>query len=135
MPIRRPIIGGTITFGHTGTFDNLNLFLLKGSKVWDLFGLTVQFLTYAPSDDPFSHYGLIVLFLVAATPVFQHPAVILAALAGTALAEITAVVLLGRLLKFYLMGYLASHAPRLLAKVWGIQGELRDVGVDLTDKS
>lgn len=91
--------------------------------------------TWQWTESFFDNYGLIVLFVVAATPVFQHPAVILAALSGNRLGEIALVCLLGRLLKFLIMGYVASHAPRLLSKMWGVQAEMKEVGIDPSSKS
>lgn len=79
----------------------------------------------------FVQYGLIVVFIVAATPLAQQPAVILAALANTPLTKLAMVIFAGRLIKFLLMAYIASHAPKYLAKMWGVKGELKDVGVTI----
>ncbi|NJL24246.1 MAG: hypothetical protein HC902_03065 [Calothrix sp. SM1_5_4] len=81
--------------------------------------------------DFFHEYGLLVVFLVAASPVVQQPAVILASLANTPLLELTAVIFVGRLLKFMIMAYVGSHAPGLLKKMWGLKGELRDAGIEV----
>lgn len=83
------------------------------------------------ADRFFNDYGLILVFLVAATPLMQQPTVILAALAETPLAQLGAAVFIGRLLKFLFMAYLGSHAPRVLARLWGLKGELDDAGVVL----
>lgn len=79
----------------------------------------------------FDQYGLYLVFLVAVTPFFQQPAVILASLSGAPLLELAAVVFTGRFIKFLIMAYIATHAPRLLTKFWGIKAELDDVGVKL----
>lgn len=79
----------------------------------------------------FERYGLYLVFLVAVTPFAQQPAVIMAGLASTPLRDLALVIFLGRLTKFILMAYIGSHMPRLLKKVWGIKGELKDVGVTL----
>lgn len=79
----------------------------------------------------FAKYGLLVVFIVAATPLIQQPTVILAGLANTPLLQLAAVIFVGRFIKFLIMAYIGSHAPRLLAKMWGVRGELEDVGVTL----
>ena len=79
----------------------------------------------------FEKYGLLLVFVVAATPFVQQPAIILASLADTPLFQLVAVIFLGRLIKFLIMAYIGSHAPRLLTKMWGVKGELKDVGIKL----
>lgn len=79
----------------------------------------------------FDSYGLLLVFVIAITPFMQQPAVILASLASTPIAKLAAVIFAGRFLKYLAMSYLASHAPRLLGKVWGLRGELKDAGVKI----
>jgi hypothetical protein len=55
---------------------------------------------------------------------------VLAAAANVPLFEIVATVFIGRLIKYVIMSYVASHAPRLIFKIWGLQGDLQDVGLD-----
>ncbi|MGE3261948.1 MAG: hypothetical protein AB7K68_09230 [Bacteriovoracia bacterium] len=76
----------------------------------------------------FDKYGLLLVFAVAVTPFVQQPAVILATLADTPLLELAAVIFAGRFIKFLLMAYIGSHAPRLLTKVWGLKKELAATG-------
>lgn len=83
------------------------------------------------TDRFFNEYGLYVVFLVAVSPLMQQPAVILASLAGTPLVELAGVIFTGRTIKYLLMAYLGSHAPKVLAKFWGLRGELEDAGVKL----
>ncbi|MGE0634700.1 MAG: VTT domain-containing protein, partial [Pseudobdellovibrionaceae bacterium] len=45
-------------------------------------------------------YGLIVVFCIALSPIMQHPAIALAALAGSSLQSIFVVVFLGRIIKY-----------------------------------
>lgn len=105
---------------HQGLPWILNLYPgVEATKMWTL---SLQF---------FETYGLYLVFAVAITPFMQQPAVILASLAHTPLHEIGAVIFLGRLIKFLVMAYLGSHTPRLLKKLWGLKGELKDVGVTL----
>lgn len=84
------------------------------------------------STDSFMQlYGLLVVFVVAVTPLPQQPAVILAALAQTPLIELGLIIFIGRLIKFLIMAYLGSHAPRILYKLWGVKDELGEVGVKI----
>jgi len=84
------------------------------------------------TDEFFSKYGLLVVFIVALAPIMQQPAIILAALAFTPLIELGVIIFAGRFIKFLIMAYAGSHAPRLLSKMWGVKGELNEVGVDVT---
>ena len=77
----------------------------------------------------FQKYGLLLVFVVAVTPLVQQPAVILASLANTPLLPLAAVIFVGRLIKFLIMAYVGSHAPHLLKKIWGVKGDLKDVGL------
>lgn len=79
----------------------------------------------------FDQYGLLVVFIVGASPLMQQPAIILSVLAHTPLPELAAVFFAGRFIKFNLMAYLGSHSPRLLKKMWGMKNELKDAGVDI----
>lgn len=72
----------------------------------------------------FATQGIGFIFLSAAAPVPQQPAMIIAALASVALWKIALVVSLGRLLKFIVIGYLAYHAPEQLQRLWPIRKEL-----------
>jgi membrane protein YqaA with SNARE-associated domain len=87
--------------------------------------------SWAWSVEFFEQYGLFLVFAVAVTPFVQQPAVILATLANTPLLELAAVIFLGRFIKFLIMAYVASHAPAMLAKMWGIKGELKEVGIEV----
>lgn len=87
--------------------------------------------TWALTDQFFSQYGMYLVFIVAMTPLMQQPTVILASLAGESIVQIGLVVLAGRTLKFILIAYLASHAPKVLSRLWGIRSELEDAGVQL----
>jgi membrane protein YqaA with SNARE-associated domain len=91
-----------------------------------------QTFTWTWTEGFFDQYGLILVFVVAITPLMQQPTVILASLANTNLIELGAVIFVGRTLKFLAMGYIGSHAPGLLKKIWGVRGELADAGVTLT---
>jgi hypothetical protein len=61
----------------------------------------------------------------------QQPVIIHSALANTPLPELAAVIFAGRFIKFNIMAYLGSHSPRLLKKMWGMKGELKDAGIKI----
>ena len=82
------------------------------------------------TENFFERYGMLLVFIVAITPLMQQPVIILASLAGTPLFLLAAIVFSGRFIKFLLMAYIGSHAPRFLNKMWGLKGELNDAGVD-----
>lgn len=99
--------------------------------ILDWYPHIIESQTWVYTDKFFEQYGLILVFVIAATPLMQQPAIILASLANTSLIELAAVVFAGRFLKYLLMAYLASHAPRLLKNVWGIRGDMDDAGVKI----
>lgn len=99
--------------------------------ILDLYPGISETRTWALSMGFFDRYGLFLVFAVAITPFMQQPAVILASLAKTPLIELAAVIFVGRFIKFLIMAYLGSHAPGLLAKMWGLKGELNDTGIIL----
>jgi membrane protein YqaA with SNARE-associated domain len=82
------------------------------------------------TDQLMDRWGTLALFLVALSPFMQHPAVILAALAGMPLLELFGVVFVGRLIKYFFLAWISTHAPGMLNKLWGIQGELKDAGIE-----
>lgn len=77
----------------------------------------------------FLQYGVWLLFFVALAPMPQQPAVIIVALAGTPISEMAVVMLIAKLMKFGLIGYLASHAPQRLNKLKDVRGELKDLHI------
>ena len=85
--------------------------------------------TWKTVEHYFREYGLLCLFLVSVTPLMQQPAVLIASLAATPYYKLAVVIFAGRFLKYLLLSYLGSHTPKLLAKLWGVQGELDEVGI------
>lgn len=79
----------------------------------------------------FVKYGIWVVAGIGATPLMQHPSIILAALANKNLTLIAGAYFCGRIFKFTIMGYISSHMPKLIRKIWGVQDELEEVGVSL----
>jgi membrane protein YqaA with SNARE-associated domain len=73
------------------------------------------------------------LFGVAISPIPQHAAIAVAALTGMSGLVIFASVMAGRSIKYLFLAWLASHAPKLLSKVWGMQYEINAIG-GLEDK-
>lgn len=82
------------------------------------------------SDQFIDRWGGWALFLVALSPLMQQPAVALAALAGMPLLEIFGLVFVGRVIKYLFLSWVATHAPGLLGKLWGLQDELKEAGVE-----
>ena len=62
------------------------------------------------------NHGGLALGLISASVFPQQPAVIIAALSGMPLAEIFWAIFIGRLTKYSLFSWVASHAPGLLAR-------------------
>ena len=72
-------------------------------------------------------YGLWSLLVVSALPIFQHPVIAITALAGHSLLQIGLFMLAGRLLKFGIYSWVASHTPRLLKRFSSVQKEIEEV--------
>ncbi|MGZ6326982.1 MAG: YqaA family protein [Bdellovibrionota bacterium] len=73
------------------------------------------------------------LFGIAISPLPQHAAIAVAALTGMNGLVIFGSVMAGRAVKYLFLAWLASHAPKLLGKVWGMQYEIKAIG-GLEDK-
>lgn len=97
--------------------------------ILDMYPGITESRTWTMSMEFFERYGMLLVFAVAVTPFMQQPAVIFASLAKTPLLELAAVIFIGRFIKFLIMAYVGSHAPRLVKKLWGVKEELRDVGI------
>jgi len=81
------------------------------------------------TDSAMDEWGAIALFLFALSPLMQHPAVTLAALAGMPLTKMFWIIFAGRIIKYLALSWISSHAPRFLHKLWGMEGELVEVGI------
>ncbi|MFN8943308.1 MAG: YqaA family protein [Pseudobdellovibrionaceae bacterium] len=132
-PKRWLLFAVCITIGSTlGALAVATLVRIHGLPwILSTFPNIEQSATWLMTESFFDRYGLFVVFVVAASPVFQQPSIILAALAHTPMLTLLAVVFAGRLLKFVLIAYIASHAPKLLSRMWGMKGELEEVGIDV----
>lgn len=85
--------------------------------------------TWTWTNQLMDKWGTWAVFLVALSPIMQHPAIALAALAGMPLANIAGFAFAGRILKYLMLAYLGTHAPGVLGKFWGLQYELEEVGL------
>ena len=70
------------------------------------------------------NHGTLALGALAILPIPQFPGIVVAALMGMPLSSIFISVLVGRLLKFAVLAYAASHAPRLLMKIPVLRKEI-----------
>ena len=77
--------------------------------------------------DMMSNWGSWALFLVALSPLMQHPAVALAAFSAMPLTQVFFYVFAGRVLKYLFLAWVSTHAPGMLKRLWGIQKELEQV--------
>lgn len=72
------------------------------------------------------NHGLWAVFVIALSPLVQHPAIALAGLVKLPLLKVALAVFCGRAIKYCLLGWIASHAPKLLHRLWGLS-ELKEV--------
>ena len=78
----------------------------------------------------FDKWGIGLVFLVAVAPMPQQPAVVLASLSHIPVGLLIMTIFVGRLIKFTIMSWVASHTPNLLKKMWGLRGEMTEVGIN-----
>ena len=76
-------------------------------------------------------YGPWALIAIVISPLPQHPAIVISALAKMPLPLLFAMVWLGRALKYGVFGWMASHAPRMLMKIPGIRHEVERIRPEL----
>lgn len=133
VPKRWALFALNITIGSTVGAIALYLIVEHQGLPWvlEFFSGVDQTMVWKWTADFFERYGLLVVFIVGASPLLQQPAIILSALANTPILEMAAVIFAGRFIKFNVMAYLASHSPKYLKKIWGIKDELKDAGVKL----
>lgn len=132
-PKRWLILAFGVAFGSTlGAIALAALVEYQGLPwILEFFPNIAQSKTWIWTEKFFQDFGLYLVFAIAMTPLVQQPAVILASLAHTPLAKLAAVIFAGRLFKYLVMAYVSSHAPGLLKKMWGLKGEMADVGVKI----
>jgi membrane protein YqaA with SNARE-associated domain len=61
------------------------------------------------------------LFTVALSPIPQHAAIAVAAITGLGLPTIFVTVFAGRTIKYVAFSWIASHAPKLLGRIFGVK--------------
>lgn len=66
------------------------------------------------------------LFWIALSPIPQHAAIAVAAITGLGLPTIFGTVFGGRILKYELFAWLASHAPKVLGKMFGMRAIVQE---------
>lgn len=113
---------GTLLLGHLLQVHGLPLLLnispgIEQSSMWIW------------TNNLMDSWGTWAVFLIALSPLMQHPAVALAAMAGMTLTTLGLMVFSGRIIKYLFLAYLATHAPGMLGKLWGLQHELEEVGL------
>ena len=133
IPKRWALFASSVAIGSTIGAIVLALLVEHQGAPWvmEFFPGIDQSKVWVWTKEFFDNYGLIVVFLVAISPLLQQPVIIIAALASTPIYKLAAAIFFGRFLKFLLMAYLGSHSPRLLKKIWGLKGELKDAGVKI----
>lgn len=83
--------------------------------------------TWHKTENWIQDYGFWGLALCAAAPMPVQPAVLIAALGHMSSIEVLASVLSGRIVKYVVMCYLASHAPHLLKRFTGVNREVDEI--------
>lgn len=118
----------SVTIGSTlGALVLITVVKLQGLPwILDVYPGLDQSHIWLWSLDFFQRYGMLLVFFVALTPIAQQPAIMLASLAQSSTQELCFVIFSGRLIKFIFLAYLASHTPKLISKLWGVQRELKD---------
>jgi membrane protein YqaA with SNARE-associated domain len=101
--------------------------------IYRLFPTMIDSQSWQWTQTFFAQYGIWVVAGIGATPLMQHPSIILASLANQNLTIIAFAYFCGRIFKFLIVGYIASHMPRLIRKIWGVQEELEEVGVNIPE--
>lgn len=102
-------------------------------KILELYPGLDQSVVWHKTFEFFKQYGIIVAFLVGLTPFSQQPALIIAGLIHNSFLGLAIAIFSSRLIKYLVMSYVASHAPRLLNKMWGLKDELADSGIKIED--
>lgn len=133
VPKRWAIYALSISIGSTFGAIILSLVVENQGLPWilEFFPQIDQTQMWLWTEEFFDKYGLIVVFAVGASPLMQQPVIILSALANTPLPELAAVIFAGRFIKFNILAYLGSHSPRLLKRIWGMKGEMKDAGIKI----
>lgn len=76
-------------------------------------------------------YGVVGMVVVSSLPLILHPVIAFGVLTGMSDGTILSIVLLGRSVKYLVMGYLTAHAPAAL-RFFGIKASLVDLATKAT---
>ncbi|MBC7753381.1 MAG: hypothetical protein H7Z71_04025 [Moraxellaceae bacterium] len=130
-PRRWVTLGISVAIGSTLGAIILAVFVETRGLEWilEIYPGVNETKSWVWTKDFFDKYGMILVFVIALTPLMQQPIVIIASLTEKPLFLLAVIMFSGRVIKFLLMAYIGSHAPRLLNKLWGLKKELNDVGV------
>ncbi len=122
------------TFIIVSTGSALGALLLAYLLQWnpdyimnDLFPYLFQNEGWKGTDRFVDDYGALALGVIAASPFPQLPAVMVASLAGMPLFSIFLACWIGRLSKYALFAWLASHAPKYLLRFRGLTKEVEEL--------
>lgn len=74
-----------------------------------------------------ANWGPSTVFLIALSPIMQHPAIALAAFTGMSLWKISGLVLAGRAIKYIFFGWLSTHAPGVLNKYLHVDRDIKEI--------
>ena len=83
--------------------------------------------TWKVAERWFQDYGLWGLFLNSCLPLTDHPMLAMAGLAKIAIPKIFLASLCGKIIKFFTLGWLASHAPGVLFRFNSFKKEVKNL--------
>lgn len=83
--------------------------------------------TWLWTENFFKEWGVWAVLGAAASPMAQQPTILLAALSEMPYSYLALCVFIGRAFKFLSYAWVASHFPKLLKKLPGLNKELRDL--------
>lgn len=85
------------------------------------------------SDKWMNLYGSWAVFFVTALPILSHPILAIAALMKVSIRDITVALLCGRIIKYGVFSWLASHAPQYLFRLKSLRKEADEATTDYLD--
>lgn len=91
------------------------------------FGDSLQSGAWLQAKELLQNYGAAALIFVAVGPLPQQPAIVLCGLSGMPLKTVFGAVLIGRVLKYLMLSWISTHAPRLLGKFGVAQKEAQEL--------
>jgi membrane protein YqaA with SNARE-associated domain len=131
QPKRWPLFAAFVAVGSTLGAIILCLVVQEQGLPWvvSTFDGIEKTFAWIWTEKFFNHYGLIILFLICASPIMQQPVIILATLAQTPLQTLILIIFAGKIIKYIILCSIAAHSPNYLNKLWGVQDEMEDVGL------